>query len=107
MLQTCPIAGSSETQRLRLGADRTHQNRVAVIIRPLVQQREYELKKRRPGRATKGYTDAQPLGICEGLGHATIAITLNTYSHAIPAMQEEALIAGLVFADDAAPGATP
>jgi hypothetical protein len=47
--------------------------------------------------------------ICEGLGHATIAITLDTYSHAIPAMQEEAgaLIAGLVFADDAAPGATP
>jgi integrase len=32
------------------------------------------------------------------LGHATIAITLDTYSHAIPAMREEAeaLIAGLV-----------
>ena len=31
--------------------------------------------------------------------HATISITLDTYSHAIPAMQEEAaaLIAGLVF----------
>ena len=36
----------------------------------------------------------------ERLGHATIAITLDTYSHAIPAMQEEAavLIADLVFA---------
>ena len=36
----------------------------------------------------------------ERLGHATIAITLDTYSHAIPALQEEAaaLIAGLVFA---------
>src|SRR5664280_1389268 len=34
------------------------------------------------------------------LGHATISITLDTYSHAIPAMQEEAaaLIAHLVFA---------
>jgi hypothetical protein len=36
------------------------------------------------------------------LGHATIAITLDAYSHAIPAMQEEAaaLIAGLVFAGE-------
>ena len=37
-----------------------------------------------------------------GLGHAAdvVSITLDTYSHAIPAMQEEAaaLIAGLVFA---------
>ena len=32
---------------------------------------------------------------------ATVSITLDTYSHAIPAMQEQAaaLIAGLVFAD--------
>jgi integrase len=28
--------------------------------------------------------------VSERLGHATIAITLDTYSHAIPAMQEEA-----------------
>jgi len=37
--------------------------------------------------------------VSERLGHATISITLDTYSHAIPAMQEEAatLIAGLVF----------
>jgi integrase len=36
----------------------------------------------------------------ERLGHSTIAITLDIYSHVIPAMQEEeeALIAGLVFA---------
>jgi hypothetical protein len=34
------------------------------------------------------------------LGRATVSITLDTYSHAIPAMQEEAeaLIAGLMFA---------
>jgi integrase len=38
-----------------------------------------------------------PKVVSERLGHATISITLNTYSHAIPAMQEEApaLIAGL------------
>ncbi len=42
-----------------------------------------------------------PKVISERLGHATIAITLDTYSHAIPAMQEgaAALIAGLVFTE--------
>ena len=37
----------------------------------------------------------------ERLGHATVSITLDTYSHAIPALQEEeaALIAGLVLAE--------
>jgi len=41
-----------------------------------------------------------PKVVSDRLGHATISITLDTYSHAIPAMQEEAaaLIAGLVFA---------
>ena len=41
-----------------------------------------------------------PKVVSERLGHATISITLDTYSHAIPAMQEEAaaLIAALVFA---------
>ena len=36
-----------------------------------------------------------------GLGHATVSITLDTYSHAIPALQEEAAerIAGLVLAE--------
>jgi integrase len=40
-----------------------------------------------------------PKVVSERLGHATVAITLDTYSHAIPAMQEEAAvtIAGLVF----------
>jgi integrase len=38
--------------------------------------------------------------VSERLGHATISITLDTYSHAIPAMQEEAAvrIAALVLA---------
>jgi integrase len=40
-----------------------------------------------------------PKVVSERLGHATVAITLDTYSHAIPALQEEAAsrIAGLVF----------
>lgn len=43
-----------------------------------------------------------PKVVSERLGHATVSITLNTYSHAIPAMQEEAasLIAGLAFAEE-------
>jgi len=41
-----------------------------------------------------------PKVVSERLGHATVSITLDTYSHAIPALQEEAaaLIAELVFA---------
>jgi len=40
-----------------------------------------------------------PKVVSERLGHSTIAITLDTYSHAIPAMQEEAAakVAALVF----------
>jgi integrase len=43
---------------------------------------------------------AHPKVVSERLGHATVSITLDTYSHTIPAMHEEtaALIAGLVFA---------
>jgi integrase len=41
-----------------------------------------------------------PKVVSERLGHATVAMTLDIYSHAIPAMQEEAaqLVAELVFA---------
>ena len=41
-----------------------------------------------------------PEVVSERLGHATISITLDTFSHAIPAMQDEAAgkIAELVFA---------
>ena len=44
-----------------------------------------------------------PEVVSERLGHASIMITLDTYSHAIPAMQEMAasLVASLVF--EAAP----
>jgi integrase len=40
-----------------------------------------------------------PKVVAEVLGHANISITLDTYSHAIPAMQESAAatVARLVF----------
>ena len=40
-----------------------------------------------------------PRVVFERLGHSTVAITLDTYSHVIPAMQEEAaeLVASLIF----------
>ena len=40
-----------------------------------------------------------PKVVSERLGHASIVITLDTYSHAIPALQETAaeLVASLVF----------
>ena len=40
-----------------------------------------------------------PKVVQEILGHANIAITLNTYSHAIPSMSEQAAdtVAALVF----------
>jgi len=43
-----------------------------------------------------------PKVVSERLGHASVSITLDTYSHAIPAMQEEAAarIAALVFSQD-------
>ena len=44
-----------------------------------------------------------PKVVSERLGHASVAFTLDTYSHAIPALQESAadLVASLVFDDDA------
>ncbi len=47
-----------------------------------------------------------PKVVNERLGHATVSSTLDTYSHAIPAMQEEEAerIAGLVFAEKAIVG---
>ena len=43
-----------------------------------------------------------PKVVSKRLGHATVSITLDSYSHAIPALQEEAaaLIAGLVLAGE-------
>ena len=40
-----------------------------------------------------------PKVVSERLGHATVAITLDVYSHSIPSLQEEAatMIAGVIF----------
>lgn len=40
-----------------------------------------------------------PKVVSERLGHATVSLTLDTYSHAIPALQEEAAekVAGIIF----------
>ncbi len=40
-----------------------------------------------------------PKVVSERLGHATVAFTLDRYSHAVPGMQEDAAekIAGLIF----------
>ena len=42
-----------------------------------------------------------PKVVSERLGHSTVSITLGTYSHAIPALREEAAerIAGLMLAE--------
>ncbi len=55
----------------------------------------------RPTHATLALqAGIHPKVVSERLGHAAVSITLDTYSYAIPAMQEEAaaLIAGLLFA---------
>ena len=44
-----------------------------------------------------------PKVVSERLGHATIAITLDTCAHAIPTMQEEVRIADLAFGDQVTP----
>jgi integrase len=53
--------------------------------------RAYHLRELRHTHATLPLqAGIRPKVVSERLGHATISITLDTYSHAIPAMQEEA-----------------
>jgi integrase len=42
---------------------------------------------------------AHPTVVSERLGHATVAFTLDVYSHTVPALQEEAAdrVAALIF----------
>ena len=74
--------------------------RQAVSRSRLSQVRLHDLRHKRATLALAA--GIHPKVVSERLGHATIGITLDTYSHAIPAMQEEAaaLIAGLVFAGE-------
>jgi hypothetical protein len=48
---------------------------------------------------------SHPNVVSEQLGHATIALTLDTYSHIIPSLQQEA--AGVMATAILGPGATP
>lgn len=43
--------------------------------------------------------DVHPKVVSERLGHATVAFTLDVYSHAVPALQEAAAdkVASLIF----------
>ena len=43
-------------------------------------------------KALKIGQDVHPKIVSERLGHATIAITLDTYSHVMPGMQEDAAL---------------
>jgi integrase/predicted RNA-binding Zn-ribbon protein involved in translation (DUF1610 family) len=72
--------------------------RVAVRRAALPQIRLHDLRHTHATLALQA--GIHPKVVSERLGHATVSITLDTYSHAIPAMQEEAaaLIADLVFA---------
>jgi hypothetical protein len=47
----------------------------------------------------------RPKVVSELLGHATIALTLDTYSHVIPSLQQEA--AGVIAAAILDPASTP
>ena len=49
--------------------------------------------------ATGYAAGVHPKVVSERLGHSTVSITLDTYSHAIPALEEEAAarVARLVF----------
>src|SRR5674476_735571 len=74
--------------------------RLAVKMSMLPQIRLHDLRHTHATLALQA--GIHPKVVSERLGHATISITLDTYSHAIPAMQEEAaaLIAGLVFSGE-------
>ena len=78
--------------------DVTRYFRIAVRKAMLPKIRLHDLRHTHATLALRA--GIHPKVVSERLGHATISITLDTYSHAVPAMQEEAasLIAGLVFA---------
>jgi len=59
---------------------------------------ERKLKNKLLGRAFGG-AGVHPKVVSERLGHSTVSITLDTYSHSIPAMQADAAekAAAMVF----------
>ena len=56
--------------------------------------------------STSLHAGVHPKVISERLGHATIAITMDTYSHVLPGMDERAAsaVARLILGDETAPG---
>jgi hypothetical protein len=64
-----------------VGAGRTHQGRPAADP---AARRPAQLRHRRPGRRHPGQDRH------ERLGHANVQITLDTYSHIIPGLDEQA-----------------
>ena len=62
--------------------------RATVKVAKLPQIRLHDLRHTHATLALRA--GVHPKVVSERLGHATVAITLDTYSHAIPAMQEEA-----------------
>jgi integrase len=99
-------AARTDTDLVFTGADGTalHPEVVSHLFRKAVKEAmlpEIRLHDLRHTHATLALrAGIHPKVVSERLGHATVSITLDTYSHAIPAMQEEAAakIAGLVFA---------
>lgn len=57
------------------------------------------LDRQRAGVHHEDGTPTNPQVVSERLGHANIAITLDTYSHVLPALQEDAAakVAALIF----------
>jgi hypothetical protein len=67
-------------------------------------------KARRPGYATAALAAGVPAKVVsERLGHATIAITTDTYSHVLPGLDELAAgtVARLILGDGDQPPARP
>jgi integrase len=90
------LAGGADPPAVAQSVSRSFERALAAAKLPRI--RLHDLRHTHATLALQAGVHAKV--ISERLGHASIAITLDTYSHAIPALQEDAatLIAGLVFA---------
>jgi hypothetical protein len=92
---TCIIGGRGSGKSTALLAVR------AAVGAPIPDDEDPDDPERMPDLTEVKFIDScvHPKVVSERLGHASITITLDTYSHAIPAMQETAasLVASLVF----------
>ncbi len=80
-----------------------HPDRLTKVFRAIVQQTELPVIRLHDLRHTHATLALQagihPKVVSERLGHSTVAMTLDTYSHTVPSMQSDAAerIAELVF----------